>query len=468
MMKKYLFMLFCLLLSMNVFAAEFDYWREQQDTTNVWVNVTLQPGESKILDMSNLSGVPENPEGVFIFFDDFDDGSIDGAKWTTLTDTSGGGSCSVTESGGAVNVNGIGTIGGAACRLVSKFNVSTGYMMESYTDIDGDGAGSDGRYMGWHDAANDNVQDPFGAFMHVIRNNEATQEQIVSNDSNFNFTSTSFTTGSLRIFSLGNLQNESFFTENRGTKNLLDLTYNVPMGDMEVTFQDKDVGAVNSGSLISSEWVFVRSLVAEEPTVTTVSTSSSNHILNVTNTGDTVLEGYSVLVSTSLTGNVSVTEVVAPTFNETLQNATLVGNAVYNWTLNWSGTNDALVTSDSAFASIVTFNDTQTANVTYSPPITAFVEDVVFTVQNGDGSDQFTVTFTVVSPVPGDVCDGNDAFSLCSILAGTGIGFNALFSFVASEGVFLFVAVALTLICCSLLNNIGDGLGNSFKNLFKK
>jgi len=78
------------------------YWiqsGENSSATRLWVRVPAVPaGEKTIyLDYGDLSLEPESSgDATFMFFDDFEDGTVDGAKWTV--------SGSVSEEGGQVLV----------------------------------------------------------------------------------------------------------------------------------------------------------------------------------------------------------------------------------------------------------------------------------------------------------------------------------------------------------------------------
>lgn len=75
-----------------------------------------------------------------------------------------------------------------------------------------------------------------------------------------------------------------------------------------------------------------------------------------------------------------------PTFDQHLQNISLL-NGTYTFTLNWSATNDALVTSNDTRWDVVTQNGTQTAVLTWNNPTALGAVYTTFTLTNGDGSD---------------------------------------------------------------------------------
>lgn len=66
-------------------SASFQYYKDPVVTKRVWAKVNLSAGSNSFI-INNLSDTyKENPDGVFIFFDDFDDASYNTSKWTTYT-----------------------------------------------------------------------------------------------------------------------------------------------------------------------------------------------------------------------------------------------------------------------------------------------------------------------------------------------------------------------------------------------
>lgn len=84
-----------------------------------------------------------------------------------------------------------------------------------------------------------------------------------------------------------------------------------------------------------------------------------------------------------------------PTFTEKDLNTTLVGGITYNYTLNWTATNDAQTTVNDSRFTVVTDNTTQTVNVTFTPENTEQEVFALFTLTNGDGSDTIASQYTI-------------------------------------------------------------------------
>ena len=87
-----------------------DYWMEEYtsgDNATFWVEVDSIPASPDTATIYIYYGKSDaittsNGEATFLFFDDFDDGTIDTSKWTTEIDSGG----SVTESNGVLTCTG--------------------------------------------------------------------------------------------------------------------------------------------------------------------------------------------------------------------------------------------------------------------------------------------------------------------------------------------------------------------------
>jgi hypothetical protein len=78
-----------------------------------------------------------------------------------------------------------------------------------------------------------------------------------------------------------------------------------------------------------------------------------------------------------------------------LPNATLIGGIQYNFTLNYSATNDSLVTANDTSAYIITDNATNTAQLQLTLNNGVKYQIIEYTLTNIEGSDSFSVTYKV-------------------------------------------------------------------------
>ena len=383
-MKK-LYVLMCAMVAILAVSAlgQVDYWREDHNTSNVWMSVDLAPGESKTFTVSNVSGIPQNPDNVFVFFDDFNDNSLDPAKWSTVESLSGG-ACSFGE----VNNEELDlqAIVNANCRVFADANFSLGYAIESRVFIDSNPSGApDETFFGWTDATEFGAT--AGTGQALFDRTESTFEFRLHDGTKNNNTAVTIVNGAYALKTVVRLTNETYWVEDRDPTdrgpNTFDDSYGLFQNDMKVSFFAADAsGSPSTPPIVKSDWLFVRPAVYNEPTVDI--TGASELTVTITNNEATSLTNYNVLLENVMGGDLSIEEQVPP-------------------------------------------------------------------------------------PEPtGNVCEGNDALSMCTILAGTGIGLNTLFTFVSDNAVVLLVSLSVIFVVLVLVNDIGDGLGKTFKNLFRK
>lgn len=86
-----------------------------------------------------------------------------------------------------------------------------------------------------------------------------------------------------------------------------------------------------------------------------------------------------------------------PVFSDVLNNETVLGGSSPTFTLNWTATNDALITSNDSAFQIVTQNGTQTGDVTFTVDSMRSAYAVTFTITNGEGSDTVSALYSVLN-----------------------------------------------------------------------
>lgn len=141
-----------------------------------------------------------------------------------------------------------------------------------------------------------------------------------------------------------------------------------------------------------------------------------------------------------------------PTFNESVLNVSYVHAGIYNFVLNWSAQNDAFVTSNETVFSVVTNNNTRTADVTVTTDAIRNVS-VEFLISNVDGSSSTFGLYNFL-PTPPTQNETNET------QPGTGVDFTPLIEF--SERLFIsvifFIAVFVLLLVAMSGNDMGSML----------
>jgi predicted GH43/DUF377 family glycosyl hydrolase len=136
------------------------YWLEGVDEGKraiAWVKVedSLETDKDIYIYYGNLTAVSESSgESVFEFFDDFDDESLDAAKWTAVSTSQG---VTVTETGGYLNIGGTSSASNANANANTngKYTLPATYILEgSVNSLPVIDANWDSGMTVWHDSNN--------------------------------------------------------------------------------------------------------------------------------------------------------------------------------------------------------------------------------------------------------------------------------------------------------------------------
>lgn len=276
--------LLLLLMLMTAQALTYNYWRQEDEPSTVWVNVTdsIAPGESKTIYISQTNAYPENPNATFSFFDDFNTANFPTEHYT------------VTGSPTIVN-NDIAAFPGSAVATSNykAFPVSVAFKRRQ-TSISAK--------VGLYNGGNTGSQI-------TVRNN---QYSIWSADGASSTTYGSWNTNEWYINDFKRNETAGAVYEN---------------GTIEESWKtqtaDDLLGAYMSGYTAEDslyvDWVAMRSFLKYEPTAT-VTDKGNYYEVTITNNDDTTLQNYPVKIEgiTGLTGNLAIGDALSAEYAKTL------------------------------------------------------------------------------------------------------------------------------------------------------
>jgi hypothetical protein len=109
-MKKIILLIILILLSSTVFSVDYQYWRQNENTSRVWIKGNWTTSSQRIYWSNTTSTYLANGSNVFVFFDDFTGSSLDITnKWSEIgyargTQTVSDGYLTITGTGNYWNI----------------------------------------------------------------------------------------------------------------------------------------------------------------------------------------------------------------------------------------------------------------------------------------------------------------------------------------------------------------------------
>lgn len=295
------------------------------------MKLNLSQGETKLIYVANILGIPENGSKVFPFFDDFSNQTITNDRWNIST-TGAGGSASISNgnitvqgnyAGGAGEANlytresfgaGFATVFFGSHNFITVFNTErarggwmncSGANCASFLAFDAIYRSGTGRLDNNLWVSNGSGECPEGG------GGQCLSTSVGSASSTFNggFNYTYLEKPNLdQLYEIKRVINETSFslnfsqTTNRRVVNNSNLNYPSNTSSLNMGFSSSN-GNPTSNTNIRLDWAFIRPAVYEEPSVSREMDASGQIIYTITNNANGSLTNYAVRL---LDGNFTI------------------------------------------------------------------------------------------------------------------------------------------------------------------
>ena len=266
------------------------YWIEDMSNGNykVWVKVSIPAGESIKLLVKTNDTYGQNPDEVFEFFDDFEGGSLDESKWKRPF------YLSVSINNGIAKVGPANSEGYQTMRSREDFGINTIIEARYEHNITSQ---SDAKYIGYVED-DDGLPTDTSNYI-VLCNSNSSYNGTVGQSSDGNGQSTTslinpYSNGDWFVGSVIRTANEAIFQENGGSNSI---SSNIPSKNLRVGISVNYSVSPNK-DYVNVDWIRVRKYASKEPTIKVSRINNENAWwVNITNSGDTNLEGYQIYIN---------------------------------------------------------------------------------------------------------------------------------------------------------------------------
>lgn len=380
-----------------------DYWRQDDNSSNIWVNISsIAPGENVTFYIQNSSGIISNGSNVFPFFDDFEDGVQDTDKWEISASGASTSGCTYTESSGILTFDDTSSLNNL-CYLSSPAKWGYGYVFQGRMGLAGPATGSDTYSFRGSGIGLNTINSSTTARNDVFPNTGTYTALWANQAGSGDFYVTYNTTDTIKSISQS-INEKMFYMSANESKyysggTLIDIQtsniINTLMGPyFYSSLQTSSASSVRT--YVNADWVFMRKFVETEPTVDTF-IDGDIMVVVVTNNHNETIEGYNVKVEDSFGGNLTISNTLPATWISTNATINLSIGDVYYEVLSFD--NPLLVNvsvSSDGNAVLVLDYDTSSVNLTYNATSVGFFKEN-FSL-NSSFEDNITYTFNVTLP----------------------------------------------------------------------